>query len=92
MDVKIKLPALQFVELEDKTEEGLLKYMAQNSYASGFLVHLRMKYEHENRWEYLVEFCRTYYDGIEWEMDWHEGQQDVEYIGVCPIFCGMYRD
>jgi hypothetical protein len=34
----------------------------------------------------MVEFCTRYeWDGIMWDMDWYEGQQDVEYLGICVV-------
>lgn len=85
---KIEFPALRFEALTDHSEEALRRFIwdGQNAMASGFLVCLRAKYRSEKEWEYMVEFCTRYeWDGIMWNMDWYEGQQDVEYLGICVV-------
>ena len=82
---KFDFPVLRFVELAEKTEDELRRFIIDND-ASSFLVCLRAKYSRDKEWEYMIEFCRQYeYDGIMWEMDWFEGQQQVEYLGICPV-------
>lgn len=92
---KFDFPVLRFVEFAEKTEDELRRFIIDND-ASSFLVCLRAKYSRDNEWEYMIEFCRQYeYDGIMWEMDWFEGQQQVEYLGICPVpgwFGGKVRD
>lgn len=82
------------IELNDKTEEEFNKYLeTQQGKTDKFLVYLRQRYSwsNENEWEYLIlygSFDYEHYDIIPtfvWEWDWNEGQDIVEYLGVCPI-------
>lgn len=85
---KIEFPVLRFEALGEKSEEALRRFIFDEKYdlASGFLVCLRQKYCHDKEWEYLIDFCTRFEgDGIAWYMDWYEGQQQVEYLGVCPV-------
>ena len=85
---KVEFPVLRFEALTDHSEEALRRYILddRNIMANGFLVCLRAKYSCEKEWEYMVEFCTRYErNGIMWDMDWYEGQQDVEYLGICVV-------
>ncbi len=91
----LKLPKLKFHELKDKTEEGFDKYLEQSTANHGdrYLVYIRQRYKWQeaNDWEYLLEYLSMdwqHYDKIPtgvWERDWNEGQDIVEYLGVCSI-------
>ena len=86
--MSMEFPVLRFEALAERTEDALKRYIwdKKHSMANGFLVCLRMKYAFEKEWGYLIEFCRPYDgDGIMWDMDWWEGQQDVEYLGICEV-------
>ena len=87
-DEKFEFPVLRFVELEERTEEALRRFIFDEKYdyASGFLVCLRQKYYYEKEWEYLIDYCTRFEgDGIAWNNDWYEGQQQVEYLGICVV-------
>lgn len=86
--MKIKfLPDIKFVPFQDgTTEKDLVEYMATHCEENIFLVHLRCRYEHEERWEYITDACCLYnFDDILWLNDWYEGQQHVEYLGITQM-------
>lgn len=86
MNLQVKMG---FIELQDKTEGGLGRFVweGKHSDANGYLVLLRQKYDCDAEWEYRIEFCRQDYSNLTvcWDMDWWEGQQQVEYLAVCVI-------
>ena len=84
-DAEIIFPKLEFTKLSQRTEDELFEYI-NNSNDCQFLVYMRIKYDWEEKWEYLIEYCCFNYntDTLEWLFDWDEGQQNVEYLG---IFC-----
>lgn len=81
------LPGIKFNTLnEGVTEKNVAEIMMSHPETNAFLVFLRCKYEHETEWEYLTEACSLYnYDDIIWLNDWHEGQENVEYLGITEI-------
>ncbi len=90
----MNMPTLNFIELNNKTEKEFDKYLeTQQGKFDKFLVYLRQRYSwsNENEWEYLIlygSFDYEHYDIIPtfvWEGVWNEGQDIIEYLGVCPI-------
>lgn len=81
----IILPTIKFIELQDKTEAGLMAYLMEHR-DGDFLVYLRQRYTEDAEWDYSIEggsLCN--YDDLEWFMDWHEGQDFVEYLAITVI-------
>lgn len=82
----MEMPKINFEPLLDNSEDALLKKIWSNALASCFLVYLRCKYQHQTKWEYLIECCGLYNaDDVIWFNDWYEGQEDVEYLGIAVI-------
>lgn len=54
---------------------------------SAFIILLRYKYSWEKDWTEDAEVIWHDWssDGLCWDMDWDEGQQDIEYIGLIDI-------
>ena len=85
------LPNLRFYPLLGTTEEDLNafveKCMNYPIAVNNFLVYMRIRYDHETEWTYLLELL--YFDletwKLTWENDWDEGQQHVEYLAVMPL-------
>ena len=74
-------PKLEFVELEDKTENGLVEYIDRTGYGF-FLVYVRQKYKGE--WECSTKPLECFDDYMHWLFDWDNGQ-DCEYLGICRV-------
>ena len=50
------------------------------------VAHFRMKYSHETEWSYEYEpFIYHYGDDCDFCMDWWEGEQDIELLGVYSL-------
>ena len=82
----MELPKIRFIELENKTEAGLISYLMEHRLDEGWLVYFRAKYEYEEEWTYYVEPCNLYnYDDLGWLNDWDVGQQCVEYLAITSI-------
>lgn len=82
-------PTISFKPLENRDEKSVIEYMNIHPEVSNFMVYLRCKYEHQIEWEYLIEACAPdWNDEILWLIDWHEGQQDVEYLAITQIDFG----
>lgn len=81
------LPDIKFVPFkEGVTQEDLVEYMQTHTDEHVFLVHLRCRYKHEDKWEYITDACCLYnFDDILWMTDWHEGQEYVEYLGITQM-------
>ena len=80
------LPNIKFVPFNGKTLDDLVNYMQEHTNEHVFLVYLRCRYEHEDKWEYITDACcLCNYDDILWMSDWHEGQEYVEYLGITQI-------
>lgn len=81
------LPGIKFVPFQNgATEKDLVEYMSAHYNESIFLVHLRCRYEHEKRWEYITDACcLCNFDDILWLNDWYEGQQYIEYLGITQM-------
>lgn len=83
MNNEYNMPNINFEPLVTRSKEELYEKIYNNTRASCFLVYLRCKYEHEIKWEYLIECCGIYgFNDLMWMNDWYEGQQDVEYLGI----------
>lgn len=56
-------------------------------YSNAFIILLRYKYSWEKDWTEDAEiiYHDEMSDGLCWQMDWNEGQQDIEYIGLIDI-------
>ena len=51
-----------------------------------YLVSIKMKYNCQEKYEYLNQLLvKEANSGWYWEIDWHEGQQDVNILGVISI-------
>lgn len=83
----IKIPSIEFVRLKKgMTDSELNDYIAENDDYS-FLVYLRYKYDFEEEWTYSTE-CAAWNaceDCVSWLNDWHEGQQNVEYLAISKL-------
>ena len=81
------LPNIKFVPFkEGTTQEDLVEYMQTHTDEHVFLVHLRCRYKHEDKWEYITDACcLCNFDDILWMTDWHEGQEYVEYLGITQM-------
>jgi len=82
------LPKVEFVELKDKTREGVRDFLLSNLEEPYYpIVYLRQKYALEDEWEYIYCAVALDYDmeTLAWFWDWNEGQKYVEYIAVSII-------
>ena len=66
----------------DIVDQEIRKYQEEyyertNRWEEDFIVIFDYKYEWENEYEHMVEFCSVYDDITEWENDWWEGQRDI---------------
>lgn len=89
-EARMATPDLTFVPLEDRTENGLFRYIAEREKEgyTCFLVHVRDRYDINPHWSHSIEFAFIDWENpnaLVWEKDWYEGQQHVEYISVCCI-------
>jgi len=85
----LKMPELKFVPLKD-TSEDAFEIWWHGSHTSDVLVYLRYRYDCEKNWTYSIEFATSdAWDTIIWANDWWEGQEHVEYLGVCEIDEGL---
>ena len=82
----MKLPKIEFVPLENTTEDAVIDYMNDHPTQSVFLVYLRQRYKHEDKWEYIIDAgCPYMFDDIEWDHDWREGQEFVQYLAITNV-------
>lgn len=85
------LPNLRFYPLLGTTEEDLNAFvkrcMDDPIDIDDFIVYMRIRYDHETEWLYLLEPLFFDFDTWRptWENDWDEGQQHVEYLAVMPL-------
>lgn len=79
----MEYPKLEWRPLINKTEDELTRCLSQHG--SDAIVFLRCRYSGQREWEYLTECCCLNCWDIMWFSDWHEGQQEVEYLAVCYI-------
>ena len=49
------------------------------------IVFIRQKYKSEKEWEYTNQLYLAEGNGFVWQVDWHEGQEDVEILGYIPV-------
>lgn len=49
------------------------------------IVFIRQKYKSEKEWEYTNQLCLAEGIGFVWQVDWNEGQEDVEILGYIPV-------
>ena len=54
-------------------------------YSFYYVFEIKLKYDHETKYDIIHEICE-YDDGdIIWETDWNEGQTDVQFLRVVSI-------
>lgn len=79
-------PIFELIELAYPTLDELVAVMQEHPQAA-FIVTLRCKYKNESKWEYLSESCALCnFDDVIWLNDWHEGQEDVEYLYIAIVY------
>ena len=80
------LPDIEFIPPRGMTVDDLVNYMQEHTDESVFLVHLRCRYEYEDKWEYITDACcLKNFEDVLWMNDWWEGQEYVEYLGITQI-------
>ena len=54
-------------------------------FVDNMIVEVRYKYSHETEWTISNEILTFDNGEYVWEVDWWEGQEDVEYTGIIPV-------
>lgn len=83
----MKISPIYFKEFKSKTIDELDSF-AERYEGYDLLILIRTKYVEEDEWFYSFEIlhtsgCNDY--PFEWENDWYEGQEYVEYCGGAVI-------
>ena len=73
--------------LQPMDDEEFNKFLDNLEYLGAMIVRIKLKYEHEKDYHYTNEYLS--YNGNtgewDWENDWWEGQQDVQYLGAIMV-------
>lgn len=80
----MKIPPIYFKEFKSRTLDELDSF-AERYEGYDLIILIRTKYVQEDDWSYSFEILRhCSWDNdypFEWENDWYEGQEFVEYCG-----------
>jgi len=83
----MKIPSIYFKEFKSRTLDELDSF-AERYEGYDLIILIRTKYIQEDDWSYSFEILHTTsfteYP-FEWESDWYEGQEYVEYCGGAVI-------
>ena len=82
----MKIPPIYFKEKKKKTL-GELDSFAERYEGYDLIILIRTKFIQEDDWSYSFEILHTSCNDypFEWENDWYEGQEYVEYCGGAVI-------
>ena len=83
----MKIPPIYFKEFKSKTLDELDSF-AERYFGYDLIILIRTKYGEVDEWNYSFEILHTCCDNgdpFEWESDWYEGQEYVEYCGGAVI-------
>lgn len=83
----MKIPPIYFKEFKSKLLDELISFTERYE-GYNLIILIRTKYAQEDDWSYTFEILRTtncIEYPFEWENDWYEGQEYVEYCGGAVI-------
>lgn len=78
----MKISPIKFKNFETKTKEEFDAF-ADRYYGYDLIILIRTKYDEMEEWNYNYELLLWVVDDFdyEWQNEWYEGQEYVEYLG-----------